>query len=89
MSCALLIGYELLDTAFFIQHKCCLSNWFQKVLQVAGSHRILHLHHRFGLDLANSLASNLEDSANLFERVRVSVGQTITQANDLALAECQ
>ncbi len=39
-----------------------------------------------GLDLADALAGDFEDAADLFERVGVAVADAVTQLDDLALA---
>jgi hypothetical protein len=53
------------------------------------SHRMLQLAHGLGLDLAHALARDLEDAADLFERVGVAVADAVAQLDDLALAEGQ
>ena len=50
---------------------------------------MLELADRLGLDLADSLAGNGEDLADLFERVGVAVGQAVAEADDLPLAVVQ
>src|SRR4030042_3033579 len=45
----------------------------------------LELSDGLGLDLADSLAGDLEDVANLFERVAVPVAQAIAELDDLSL----
>ena len=49
-------------------------------------HWVLQLANRLGLDLSHALASDLEDTANLFQGVRVAVVQSKPQADDLPLA---
>src|SRR3954467_4581555 len=47
---------------------------------------MLQLADGFGLDLPDALASDLENAADLFERVSVAVLQAVPQADDLSLA---
>ncbi|KKN46473.1 hypothetical protein LCGC14_0672430, partial [marine sediment metagenome] len=47
---------------------------------------MLELADGLGFDLANALAGDLEDVADLLERVAVSVAQAVAELDDLALA---
>ena len=47
---------------------------------------MLQLADGLGLDLADALAGDLEDPADLFERVGVAVADAVAQLDDLALA---
>src|SRR5438128_593188 len=47
---------------------------------------MLQLAHGLGFDLADALARNLENPADLFERVGIAVSQAVTQADDFALS---
>ena len=51
----------------------------------AVSVRMLELTNRFGLDLANAFSSNREDLPDFFQCVRISVGQAVSQSQDLSL----
>ncbi len=46
---------------------------FEKTFELSTSHRVLKFPHRLGFDLADTLASDLEDSAHFFERIGVAV----------------
>src|SRR5262245_29291077 len=58
----------------------------EEAFELPAPDRMLQLAHRLRLDLANALARHLEDAAHLFQRVRVTVAQAVTQLDDLALA---
>src|SRR5207249_7062895 len=58
----------------------------QKPFEMHAANRVLQLADSFRLDLANALASDLEDAADLFQRVGVAVLQAVAETNDLALA---
>src|SRR5262245_12214270 len=58
----------------------------QKAFQMNAADRVLQLADGFGLDLSHALARDLEDAANLFQRVGVAVLQAIAKTDDLALA---
>jgi hypothetical protein len=47
---------------------------------------MLQLADGLGLDLPDALAGDLEDAADLFERVGVAVADAVAQLDDLALA---
>src|SRR5687768_11305618 len=47
---------------------------------------MLQLLDGLGFDLPHALARDLEDAADFFERVGVTIAQPVTKANDLALA---
>src|SRR5262245_48969986 len=57
-----------------------------KSLQLAGPHRVLKLADGLGLDLADALARDLEDPADLFEGVCVPVADAVAELDDLTLA---
>jgi hypothetical protein len=50
---------------------------------------VLELADGLGLDLADALAGDLEDPADLLERVGVAVADAVAELDDLALAEGQ
>src|SRR5262249_19700716 len=49
-------------------------------------HGVLQLADGFGLDLPYALASDLEDAADLFQRVGVAILQAVAEADDFPLA---
>src|SRR5262245_42247337 len=58
----------------------------EEAFQVHTPHGVLQLADRLGFDLPHTLARDLEDAADLFERVRVAILQAVAKADDLALA---
>ena len=50
------------------------------------SGRLLELADGLGFDLANTLSGDLEDMADLFEGVAISVAQAVAELDDLSLA---
>ena len=59
---------------------------FKETFKLSTSHRVLKFPHRLGFDLADPLASDLEDPAHLFERIGVAVTESVTELDDLAFA---
>jgi len=58
----------------------------QESFQFSGADGVLELADGLGLDLADALARDFEDAADLFERVGVAVADAVAQLDDLALA---
>src|SRR5688500_12062466 len=58
----------------------------QNPLELPAPHRVLQLADGFGLDLADAFPGDLEDAADLFQRVGVAVAQAVSQLDDLPLA---
>src|SRR5678815_5940831 len=56
-----------------------------KALELSRTHRVLELADRLGLDLTHALAGDLEDPADLLERVGVPVADAVAELDDLAL----
>src|SRR5690606_17466296 len=54
--------------------------------KLAQPDRVLKLANRLGLDLAHALAGDLEDAADLLERVGVSVADAVAELEYLPLA---
>jgi hypothetical protein len=54
--------------------------------ELAGPDGVLELADGLGLDLADALAGDLEDAADLFEGVGVAVADAVAELDDLALA---
>src|SRR5262245_12174747 len=57
----------------------------QEPNQLAAAAGLLELANRFGFDLADALASDLEYVADFFQRIAVAVAQAVTQLDDLSL----
>src|SRR6056297_1108527 len=55
-------------------------------LKFAAADRVLELANGLGLDLAHTLAGDLEDPPDFFERVCVPVTDSIAELDDLSLA---
>ncbi len=58
----------------------------EEAFELAGADRVLELADGLGLDLADALAGDFEDLADLFERVGVAVADAVAELDDLALA---
>ncbi len=58
----------------------------QEAFEFSGADGVLELADGLGLDLADALAGDFEDAADLFERVGVAVADAVTQLDNLALA---
>src|SRR6266436_2066814 len=58
----------------------------QESFEVHAADGMLKLADGFGFDLADAFAGDLEDAADLLQRVRIAVLQAVAEANDLALA---
>ncbi len=52
----------------------------QEAFQLPAPHGVLQLANGLGFDLADALAGDLEDAADLFQRVGVAVAQAVAQA---------
>src|SRR5439155_5270763 len=59
---------------------------FQEAFELLAADGVLQLADGFGFDLADTLASHLEDAADLFQRVGVTVPQAVAQFDDFSLA---
>src|SRR5207302_2450800 len=59
---------------------------FEEPLELSASHRMLEFPDGLGLDLADPLARDLEDPADLLEGVGVAVPEPVAELDDLALA---
>ena len=78
---------------FCVGYDCCYAaaarhSGYER-FQVLAADRVLQLGDRFGFDLPDAFAGDLEDAADFFERVGVAVGQAVSQADDFPLAERQ
>src|SRR4029079_16471358 len=58
-------------------------------LQVLAANRILQLRKRLGFNLSHTLARTLEDPANFFQRIRVTIGQAVAKPDDFPFAKGQ
>jgi hypothetical protein len=47
---------------------------------------LLKLPHRFGFDLTDTLSGDLEDVANFFEGVAISIAEAIAELDDFAFS---
>ena len=56
-------------------------------LQVPAADRVLQLGDGLGFDLPHAFAGHFENAADFFQRVRVTVGQAVSQADDFPFAE--
>ena len=57
---------------------------FDKAFELSCPYGMLHLSYCFCLNLPDPLASNLEDSTDLFERVCIAVPDTVPQLDNFA-----
>src|SRR6478752_1095543 len=55
--------------------------------EVAAADGVLQLGNRFGFNLPHAFAGDLEDAADFLERVGISVGQTVAEADDFPFTE--
>src|SRR3954447_3936185 len=58
----------------------------EEAFELPAADRVLQLADGLRLDLADALAGDLENPADLFERVGVAVAQAVAELDDLALA---
>ena len=58
----------------------------EESFELACTDGVLELSYRFCLHLPDALTSNLEDSADLFERVGIAVPDSVSQLYNLAFA---
>ena len=59
---------------------------FEEAFELSASDGVLQLLYGFCLDLAYSLAGDLENPADLFQRVGISIADSVAQLDNLALA---
>ena len=59
---------------------------FEVARQLVAADWVLEFGQRGGFNLSDALARDLEDAADLFERVAVAVAEPVTEPDDLALA---
>jgi hypothetical protein len=95
------LGAELVRLGFeFLELRAQLGEPFFRLLELGAEEarcltswrradRVLQLADRLRLDLADALAGDLEDPADLLEGVGVAVADAVAELDDLALAEGQ